>query len=95
MLLIGSCQTNKPQEIRIVRSYPILDLPDYPEPNGNVIPLDWDDKVVTDNDTEIASVKMPFWYYKMIMEYKVKNSKAKAEYKAFVARQQEAQINSQ
>lgn len=51
----------------------------------NVIPFDRNGKQVRDEETEIDSVMMPFWYYKLIVDYKIDVDKAKYEYESFVA----------
>lgn len=83
-LLITSCQSNKQEKTKVVVSYPQLMFPKYPAPNNNVLPLGYDGKVVRDEETEIANVIMPFWYYQLIMDYKVRVDKASAEYAAFI-----------
>lgn len=82
--LMISCQTNKVIETKYIIDYPQLYFPKYPEPKKNVLPLDVNGKVVKDNDTEIVNVIMPLWYYKMIVEYKVRVDEAKTTYDSFV-----------
>ena len=85
MLVMNSCRSN---EIRYKTIYatPELYFPKYPEPNNNVLPLDKDYKRVTDNTKEIEYVIMPFRYYKLIVDYKVKVDEQKAKYEAFESR---------
>lgn len=85
MLSMTSCQSSKEIEYKTVVSYPDLYFPKYPEPKMNVLPLDINGKVVRDSETEITMVMMPFWYYQLIVDYKIDVDKARAEYDSFVA----------
>jgi hypothetical protein len=80
-----SCQSNKTAapEVRTVYTTPELYFPKFPEPKKNVIPYDKDFKKVTDVNTEIEYVVMPFWYYQLIVDYKVAVDEAQAKYEAF------------
>jgi len=50
------------------------------------LPLDENYKRVTDNTQNVEYVVMPFWYYKLIVDYKVKVDEVEAKYDAFNAR---------
>ena len=82
-LVMNSCQSNKQTEYKVVYQSPDLYFPKFPEPGKNVLPYDKDFKKVTDNDTEIEYVVMPFWYYKLIVNYKVQVKEAEIKYKNF------------
>ena len=83
-LVMISCQSNKAKtEYKTIYATPDLFFPTYPAPNNNVLPLDENYKRVTDNVTEIEYVVMPFWYYKLIVDYKVSVDETKAKYEAF------------
>ena len=87
MLVMNSCQSDKVRtEYKTIYATPELYFPSYPAPNGNVLPLDQNYKRVSDNVTEIEYVVMPFWYYKLIVDYKVSVDEQKAKYDAFNAR---------
>ena len=84
---MNSCQSNKTKtEYKTIYATPDLLFPVYPEPNNNVLPLDENYKMVKDNTQEVVYVVMPFWYYKLIVDYKVKVDEQKAKYEAFEAR---------
>lgn len=83
MLATISCQSNKVPEVKTVYATPELYFPKFPEPKKNVIPYDKDFQKVTDTETEIEYVVMPFWYYKLIVDYKISVDEQKAKYEAF------------
>ena len=84
VLVMTSCQSDKViTEYKTIYATPELYFPKYPEPKGNVVPLDENYKRVTDNNTDIEYVMMPFWYYKLIVDYKVSIDEQKAKYEAF------------
>ena len=79
-----SCKSSPVRtEVKTIYAIPELDFPKYPEPRKNVIPYDKDFQKVTDAETEIEYVVMPFWYYKLIVDYKVAVDEAQAKYEAF------------
>lgn len=81
---MNSCKSNEIKtEVKTVYAMPELLFPKFPEPNNKVIPYDKDFKKVTDVDTEIEYVVMPFWYYKLIVNYKIRVDEQKAKYEAF------------
>ena len=81
---MSCCKSNEIRtEYKTIYATPDLYFPSYPNPQNNVLPLDKDYKRVTDNDTEVVYVIMPYWYYKMIKDYKVKVDETKAKYEAF------------
>ena len=87
MLVMNSCQSNKTRtEVKTVYALPELYFPKYPEPKNKVIPYDKDFKKVTDVETDIEYVVMPFWYYQLIVNYKVSVDEQKAKYEAFKER---------
>ena len=79
---MNSCKSNQ-IEYKTIYATPDLFFPTFPVPKGNVLPLDEDYKRVTDNTKEIEYVVMPFWYYKLIVDYKVSVDEQKAKYEAF------------
>lgn len=81
-LVMNSCKSNQ-IEYKTIYATPDLFFPTFPAPKGNVMPLDEDYKRVTDNTKEIEYVVMPFWYYKLIVDYKVSVDEQKAKYEAF------------
>ena len=87
MLVMTSCKSNQIKtEVKTIYATPELNFPKYPNPSNNVIPYDADFKKVTDAETNIEYVVMPFWYYKLIVDYKVKVDEQKAKYEAFESR---------
>ena len=83
-LVMTSCQSNKTKtEYKTIYATPDLFFPTYPAPNGNVLPLDENYKRVTDNTQNVEYVIMPFWYYKLIVDYKAGVDETKAKYEAF------------
>jgi hypothetical protein len=88
MLAMTSCQSNAVKvktEYKTVYAVPELSRPKFPEPKNKVIPLDKDFEKVTSSNTEIEYVVMPFWYYKLVVEYKVSVDEQFAKYDAFKA----------
>ena len=84
MLVMNSCQSNKTRtEYKTIYATPDLFFPTYPAPGNNVLPLDENYKRVTTEEQTIEYVMMPFWYYKLIVDYKVKVDETKAKYEAF------------
>lgn len=84
MLVMTSCQSDKVRtEYKTIYATPDLYFPKYPAPNGNVLPLDENYKKVTDNTQNVEYVIMPFWYYQLIVDYKVGVDETKAKYEAF------------
>ena len=87
MLAISSCKSNQVKaETKVVYVMPELIKPKYPEPKNKVIPYDKDFKKVTDAETDIEYVVMPFWYYKLIVNYKVYVDEQFTKYEAFKER---------
>lgn len=86
MLVINSCRSNKVNaETKVVYVLPELHKPKYPDPKNKVVPYDKDFQKVTDVDTDIEYVVMPFWYYKLIVNYKVFVDEEFTKYEAFRA----------
>ena len=84
MLVMTSCQSNKQKtEYKTIYATPELYFPKYPAPGKNVVPYDKNFKKVTEQTQEIEYVVMPFWYYKLIVDYKVAVDEAQAKYEAF------------
>lgn len=83
MLVMTCCQSNKGPEVKTVYVIPELYFPKYPQPKNNLLPLDENGKVVKDDETEIVNVLIPFWYYKLLVEYKVQVDEAQAKYEAY------------
>ena len=83
-LVMTSCQSDKVKtEYKTIYATPDLFFPTYPAPNDNVLPLDENYKRVTDNTQNVEYVIMPFWYYKLIVDYKAGVDETKAKYEAF------------
>ena len=83
-LVMNSCQSDKVRmEYKTIYATPDLFFPTFPAPKNNVIPYDKDFKKVTSQTQEIEYVVMPFWYYKLIVDYKVSVDETKAKYEAF------------
>ena len=81
---MNSCQSNKTApEVKTIYATPELYFPKFPAPKNNIIPYDKDFKKVTDAETQIEYVVMPFWYYQLIVDYKVAVDETKAKYEAF------------
>ena len=81
---MSSCQSNKTKtEYKTIYATPELYFPKFPDPKNKVVPYDKDFKKVTENTQEIEYVVMPFWYYKLIVDYKVSVDEQKAKYEAF------------
>lgn len=84
MLAMSCCKSNgQTIHYKVVYADPDLYFPSYPEPNNNVLPYDKDFHKVTDDDTEIEYVLMPYWYYILIMKYKLQVQEAEIKYKSF------------
>ena len=84
MLVMISCQSDKVKtEYKTIYATPELYFPKFPAPKNNVVPYDKDFKKVTSQTQEIEYVVMPFWYYQLIVDYKVGVDEAKAKYEAF------------
>ena len=84
MLAMSCCKSNQIKtEYKTIYATPELYFPTYPAPNNNVLPLDENYKRVTDNTQNVEYVIMPFWYYKLIVDYKAGVDEAKAKYEAF------------
>ena len=85
MLVMSSCKSNQ-IEYKTIYATPELYFPQFPNPTNNVIAYDENFRKVTDPETQIEYVLMPFWYYKLIVDYKVKVDEQKAKYEAFETR---------
>ena len=84
ILVMSSCQSDKViTEYKTIYATPELYFPKFPDHKKNVIPYDKNFKKVTDVDTEIEYVVMPFWYYQLIVDYKISVDEQKAKYEAF------------
>lgn len=84
MLVMNSCQSDRVRtEVKTIYATPELYFPKFPEPKKSVIPYDKNFQKVTDTETEIEYVVMPFWYYQLIVDYKVSVDEQKAKYEAF------------
>lgn len=88
MLAMTSCLSNAVKvktEYKTIYVVPELSKPKFPESRNKVIPLDKDFHKVTNVNTDIEWVFIPFWYYKLIVEYKVSVDEQFAKYDAFKA----------
>ena len=84
MLVMTSCQSDKVRtEYKTIYATPELYFPTYPAPGNNVLPLDENYKRVTTDEQNVEYVIMPFWYYKLIVDYKVSVDEQKVKYEAF------------
>lgn len=81
-----ACQTTKNENVTDTEYiYPVLNFPAFPVPDGKIIPLDAEGKVVRDDETEIETVNMPFWYFCLVFDtYRYKIKTTEIEYNAFV-----------
>lgn len=87
MLVLNSCKSDKvTSETKVIYVMPELTKPKYPDPTNKIIPCDKDFNKVTDTDTEIEWVFMPFWYFKLTVNYKVDVEEQFAKYEAFRAK---------
>lgn len=49
-----------------------LNFPKFPEPRqGTIIPLDERNKRVTTEEQEVVNVLIPYWYWQLIIKYKL------------------------
>jgi hypothetical protein len=81
---MNSCKSNQVKtEVKTIYATPDLFFPTFPAPKNNVIPLDENYKRVSNNGTDIEYVVMPFWYYKLIVDYKISVDEQKAKYESF------------
>lgn len=75
MLVLNSCaslQKNKPAEQTplVVYRVPYVYFPKVPYPGNNVVtPLDADLHAVTDTETEIVFLLIPYWYAEQWLKY--------------------------
>ena len=87
MLSMSCCRSNNVKtEYKTIYVTPDLCFPTYPKPGSNVMPYDKDFNKVTDADTQIEYVVMPFWYYKLMLDYKLQVDETEARYEAFNSR---------
>lgn len=83
MLAMSCCQSSK---LRPVDELTLVYIPAAPKPKSSiVIPLDADNKIVHDAQTEIVNIQMPFWYYKQIVNYMVDVTEVKRTIEAYQA----------
>lgn len=62
-------------------------FPTFPYPkDGIVLPLDANNKLVLDDNSEIVSVIMPYWYWNLIIDYATKIETAAAALQAAAER---------
>lgn len=76
-----SSRTDAPQYvIRTVYKIIPLSFPRFPYPqDGLIVPIDENMKKVVSDDQEIVNVVIPYWYWNLIIEYKL-NVDAQEEY---------------
>lgn len=75
--LISCASKPKEEEVFI---YPKIYFPEFPDPEKYVKPLDYNGQLVEDEETDIYFVQMPFWYWLLIVDYKVDVDKAERFY---------------
>lgn len=82
MLVLVCCVTKpKTEESEIhdnVTSYhETVYFPAFPYPKQGIIkPLDAENNIVTSDGTEIETVQMPYWYWKLVIDYVAKTENA-------------------
>jgi len=78
-----SCKSNKVEtEYRFLT--PRLDFIDFPNPEGNLIPLDENMQVVRDNETSIEYVMSNWNYFCRFIEFKSKYDALKESYNSYL-----------
>lgn len=83
ILVFVSCLSDKTEtEPQFIYVCPDLYFPSFPKPR-NIIPLDADGKKVVDDETEIMNVLIPFWYWNLIIDYKLEVDNTEVFYKAY------------
>lgn len=94
-LCLISCKSNK-VEYKYKVIYPRLDLIDYPDSKGKLIPLDKNKEVVTDNGTPIVYVLSDFNFFVKTVEFKSNYDAIREEYNNFIinAKKLEIELNS-
>lgn len=85
---MNSCRTNQFDNIKTIYVCPELHFPRFPVPK-NIIPVDAEGKKVTDEDTEIMNVVIPYWYWNLIIDYKIAVDETQTYYNAYKFRIQE------
>lgn len=85
MLVLISCQSNRQEDIKTVYVVPELNFPNFPNPTA-ALPLDEKGKRVTDEETPIINVIIPYWYWNLIIDYKEEVDKQETFYKAYKSR---------
>lgn len=88
MLVLISCQSNRQEEIKTVYVVPDLNFPKFPSP-AVILPLDEKGKRVTDEETDIINVLVPYWYWNLIVDYKLNIDEQETFYKAYKSRLEE------
>ena len=91
MMVFPSRRSNKVYYDHFIYVCPDLNFPEFPKPNNNCLPLDADGKQVRDMETEIVNVLMPYWYWNLLIDYKVSNDDVKIRYEAFKSKMKELQ----
>lgn len=85
MTLLIACRTSKIETPQSDVIYPILHFPEFPVPNGKIIPLDSNGDVVRDDNTKIETVNMPYWYFMLVFDkFSYDYKTTQLEYNAFV-----------
>lgn len=82
MMDLTSCLSSPQPEIKTIYVCPDIYFPNFPKPR-NIIPLDSDGKKVVDDETEIMNVLIPYWYWNLIIDYKLEVDDAENYYKAY------------
>lgn len=93
MPVLICCVSNNTGSVQYVVKtiYKIIPIswPKFPYPqDGVIIPLDENMKKVTTEEQEITNVVIPYWYWNLIIEYKL-NVDAQEEYYNRVRKTQE------
>lgn len=78
MLVLTSCASKQKEEFEL----PLLYFPKFPDP-ASVIPLDEELQEVTDEQTEIKFVLLPWWYWQLIVWFKIEIDETKIFYQTF------------
>lgn len=84
ILGLNSCKSNEIQyQTVVITKTPELYFPKFPNPSPVVLPIDQNGKVVKDDQTEIVNVLMPYWYWNLIIDYKLSVDETEIYYKNY------------
>ena len=72
MLALTGCKSHpkgEKKEPPAIVGIDTIYFPVFPQPPEDIIPLDKDNNAVISGDTEIAYVRIPLWYWNLIIDY--------------------------